>query len=150
MNTAGTSSLAQNSVKCDLDPASVLHAAFSETAVHSPRQTVVFSATEKPRRGGPRSLLHFTYIQSPQSTNINMVMQLAPPPSRPPLDAPPNRTTPPSRRRRRHSMERMVPSIDGVSAALGLGRPTAPSPPPKPVKKIQFGEVEEKLFSFDW
>ena len=50
-------------------------------------------------------------------------------------------------------MEHMVrrASIEGVSAALGLSglsRPTAP--PAKPVKKVQFGGVEEKLFSFDW
>ncbi|EJK76569.1 hypothetical protein THAOC_01663, partial [Thalassiosira oceanica] len=41
-------------------------------------------------------------------------------------------------------------SIEGVSAALGLSRPTAPSAPPEPVKKVQFGGVEEKLFHFDW
>lgn len=44
-------------------------------------------------------------------------------------------------------------SMEGVSAALGLSglsRPTAPSAPPEPVKKVQFGGVEEKLFQFDW
>mmetsp|Transcript_22460 Transcript_22460/g.51555 ORF Transcript_22460/g.51555 Transcript_22460/m.51555 type:complete len:373 (-) Transcript_22460:132-1250(-) len=86
-----------------------------------------------------------------------MMLQASPPPPAPvppapPLDVSPTRRTPPPRRGRRLSMERMVrrASIEGVSAALGLSRPTAPSAPPEPVKKVQFGGVEEKLFHFDW
>ncbi|EJK48781.1 hypothetical protein THAOC_32393, partial [Thalassiosira oceanica] len=78
-----------------------------------------------------------------------------PSPTPPPSEVSPTRSprrTPPPRRGRRLSMERMVrrASIEGVSAALGLSRPTAPSAPPEPVKKVQFGGVEEKLFHFDW